>query len=112
MKNTSLAAVVNQQLQAARQASSGRSACTIHGGSSNHLRQTVLALSAGRRLGEHDSPGEATLQVLTGRIELSAGNAHWQGQTGDFVEIPRTRHDVTAHEDSAFLLTVVTRPLD
>lgn len=34
----------------------------------------MIAL-AGHALAEHDSPGEATLHVLHGRVRLSAGSA-------------------------------------
>jgi quercetin dioxygenase-like cupin family protein len=33
----------------------------------------VLALDAGSSLDEHESPGEATIQVLRGQIRLTAG---------------------------------------
>lgn len=72
------------------------------------LRQTVLALIGGRSLGEHESPGEATLQVLAGRVRLSAAGNSAEAATGDHLAIPLTRHDLTAIEDSVVLLSVVT----
>ena len=41
------------------------------------LRQTVLALTAGSSLDEHENPGEATVQVLRGRVRLTAGEVSW-----------------------------------
>lgn len=55
----SLSTVATTQLAAARHARTGRAAKTIHGGHEATLRQTVLALTAGTALGEHDSPGQA-----------------------------------------------------
>ncbi len=103
----SLVSLAENQLAAARGASSGRAAHTVHGGRGAALRQTVLALAAGRALGEHESPGEATLQVLLGRVGLTAGPDHWDLAAGDHLAIPRVRHDLAALEDSVVLLTVV-----
>ena len=102
-----LAALVDEHLERARTAPAGRSAVTLHGGRTHRLRQTLIALAAGRSLGEHDSPGEATLQVLRGRVPLHAGDDTWTGTTGELVVIPPQRHDLEADEDSAVLLTVV-----
>jgi quercetin dioxygenase-like cupin family protein len=106
----SLTELADAQVVAARAASSGRAAHTIHGGADVALRQTVLALAAGRSLGEHGSPGEATLQVLRGRVLLTAGSDQWEVAAGGHVAIPRMRHDLEALEDSAVLLTVATVP--
>lgn len=91
----------------AREANSGRAAHAIHGGHDCQLRHTVLALAAGRELAEHESPGEATLQVLHGHVRLNTNDEVWEGRTGDFVAIPPARHALTAIEDSVVLLTVV-----
>ena len=85
----------------------GRAAETVFGGHEQALRQTVIALSAGTSLDEHESPGEATLQVLSGRVRLTAGDDGWDGRTGDLLLIPPTRHALRADEDSVVLLTVV-----
>jgi len=109
MKQTSLPNLVEEQLDAARAATSGRAAVTVHGGHEHDLRQTVIALVEGRSLGEHESPGEATLHVLRGRVRLVAGEDSWQGEEGDYLVIPPARHDLTALSDAAVLLTVATR---
>lgn len=109
MKSIPLIRLVEEQLDKARGASSGRGAVTVHGGHEHDLRQTVIALAEGRSLGEHDSPGEATLQVLRGRVRLVAGDETWEGTEGDHLVIPPARHDLTALSDAALLLTVATR---
>ncbi|WP_299444251.1 cupin domain-containing protein [uncultured Phycicoccus sp.] len=107
MESTPLLDLADGQLEAARQAPSARSSRTIQGGHDRMLRETVIALLAGHELAEHESPGEATLQVLRGRVRLTAGDQRWDGTVGDHVIIPRSRHALTALEDAAVLLTVV-----
>lgn len=106
MESISLTALAGQQLDLARQAGSGRSAHTVHGGHDAVLRQTLIALVGGRRLDEHESPGEATLQVLQGHVRLVAGGEVTDGVGGDLLVIPAARHALEAIEDSAVLLTV------
>ncbi|MDQ2796668.1 MAG: LuxR family transcriptional regulator [Actinomycetota bacterium] len=107
MKKFSLTALARQQLELAERATSGRSAETVYGGHEHTLRQTVIALTAGATLAEHESPGEATLQVLVGRVRLTADEDAWDGSPGDLLEIPRKRHALLALEAAAVLLTVV-----
>lgn len=107
MEKISLTALARQELTAARSASSGRSAHTVYGGHEHALRQTLIALTEGNGLDEHESPGEATLQVLEGRVRLSNADASWEGSPGDHIVVPRSRHSLTALADSAVLLTVV-----
>jgi quercetin dioxygenase-like cupin family protein len=110
MEKSSLTALARQQLKAALTAPSGRSAQTVYGGHEHVLRQTVIALAAGRTLAEHDSPGEATVHVLRGRVRLTTGDVAWEGSPGDLIVVPAARHALEAIEDSAVLLTVAKRP--
>lgn len=110
MEHESLTALASQHLEIARTASSGRSAHTLYGGHDHVLRQTLIALRAGTRLHEHESPGEATLQVVSGRVTLVAGDRRVEGATGDLMPIPDARHSLEAVEDSTILLTVAKRP--
>lgn len=105
----SLDAVAREHLSIASGASSGRSAETVLGGHQHVLRQTLIALTAGTRMDEHESPGEATLFVVVGRIELAAGVNRWEGRAGDLIVIPAARHSLLALEDSAVLLTVALK---
>ena len=107
MESISLTSLAAEKLSEAQKSHSGRAAHTIHGGHEHELRQTVLALLAGHDLAEHDSPGEATLQVLQGYVRLTAGSDAWDGRAGDYVAIPRERHALHAVEDSVVMLTVL-----
>jgi quercetin dioxygenase-like cupin family protein len=106
MGKLSLDAIARGQAERAAAASSGRSAQTVYGGHEHALRQTVLALTAGSSLDEHESPGEATVKVLRGRIRLTAGEVAWEGRRGDLLVVPDARHALHALEDSAVPLTV------
>ncbi|MCX7523014.1 cupin domain-containing protein [Microbacterium sp. STN6] len=106
MTKTSLIAVARHQLEHARTASSGRSATSVYSGHERVLRQTVIALRAGQRMEEHESPGESTIYVLSGRVLLFAGDVSWSGMTGDLLIVPESRHALEAEEDSVILLTV------
>ena len=106
MNKISLTALAREHLAGAERASSGRSAHTVYGGHEHVLRQTVIALVSGQKLDEHENPGEATVQVLHGRIRLIAGHDRWEGSAGDLIIVPDARHSLKSIEDSAILLTV------
>ena len=73
------------------------------------LHPHAVALAGGRSLGEHESPGDASLQVLVGTVRLTAGRDVWEGGAGDYLVIPPHRHDLHADTDAVVLLTVATR---
>ena len=106
MQKESLPALVRHHLAASQSASSGRSAHTIYGGHEHSLRQTLMAMTAGSTLDDHESPGESTLQVLQGRVRVTNSSAGWDGSPGDHIILPRVRHGLHAVEDSVVLLTV------
>ncbi len=107
MESVSLTSLASEKLAEAKKLNSGRAAQTIHGGHTHELRQTVLALLAGHDLSEHDSQGEATLQVLQGHVRVTTEDDAWEGKTGDYVALPRERHALNAIEDSVVMLTIL-----
>ncbi len=107
MQKSALPALARQELALALAASSGRSASTVYGGHEHRLRQTVIALRAGESLSEHANPGEATVQVLQGRVTLRFEDVSWNGSPGDLLIVPDGKHALDAVEDSVVLLTVV-----
>ncbi|WP_293697101.1 LuxR family transcriptional regulator [uncultured Agrococcus sp.] len=112
---TNLVAEQEKLLAAARAARSQRAADTVYGSRDTVLRQTMLALLAGAELAEHDSPPEATLHLLHGRVSLIGKRRSWELVAGDLVPIPPERHSLTALEDSVFVLTVIratAHPID
>lgn len=93
-------------LEKARASTARRAAETVYGDREAILRQTALVLLEGAELPAHDSPPEATVQVISGHLQLSGLGRAWELRAGDLIPIPPERHSVLAREDSCFLLTV------
>lgn len=110
MQKMSLDALAREHLERAGSEATGRSSVTVVGGHERTLRQTLIALLAGRSMAEHENPGEATVVVHKGRVRLIAGQDAWEGRTGDLLIIPDERHGLEAIEDSVILLTVAKVP--
>jgi quercetin dioxygenase-like cupin family protein len=110
MQKMSLEALGRELLERAGTAGGGHTADTVVGGHERVLRQTVIAMAEGSVLAEHENPGEATVQVLSGRVRLSAGGESWDGRAGDLLIVPDARHSLQALEAAAVLLTVVKLP--
>ena len=110
MRKLSLDAVGREQLERAQDASSGRSSSTVFGGHEQVLRQTVVALREGSSMTEHNSPGEATIIVLSGRLLLSTDSTSWEGRKGDLLIIPPERHSLEALKDAVVVLTAAKLP--
>ncbi|HEX2177792.1 MAG TPA: cupin domain-containing protein [Nocardioidaceae bacterium] len=104
MALTTLHTIGEEQLERARGASNGRASTTVHHGS--RLRQTLVALTAGTRLGEHASPGDATVLCLRGHVVLNVGDRGVDIPEGALADVPPQRHDLVAKEDSLVVLTV------
>lgn len=107
LQMVNLETAAEELLSTAHAARARRAASTLYGGRDLILRQTAIALLADAELAEHDSPLEATLHVLRGRIVLHGVDREWELATGDLIPIPPERHSVRALEDSVFLLTVI-----
>lgn len=93
-------------LAEAQAAPAGRAGRTLTPGAAVPLKQTLLALATGQVLNDHESPGDATLYVLTGTVRLTAGTTEIELGTGAYVPIPPTRHGVESLDDAVLLLTV------
>lgn len=66
----------------------------------------LLAMPAGGGLPDHDAPGPASLQCLSGQAVLVAGDRSWTLVAGSAVMIPQERHEVRALTDSLCVLAV------
>ncbi|MEU7026024.1 cupin [Streptomyces sp. NPDC015232] len=100
-----LGALVDEHLEKARADAHGRSAhLVVHDGV---LRQSVIALIRGMSLDEHNAPPAASLQVLRGRVELTASGRSEELAAGQLQMIPKERHGLTALDDAVVLLTAV-----
>src|SRR4051794_3513358 len=78
-------------------------------GHDNAMRQTVFALLADATVSDHENPGEATLFVLTGRVELTTDQSREQGGEGDLLVVADAIHGLRAVEDAVVLLAAVPR---
>lgn len=107
MQRICIEALANQQIKlAAAQRGHQAASDTVVGGSERVLRQTVVGMVKGTELGEHNSPGEATIYVIRGRVRLTSNGSSWTVRAGDLVKVPEARSSLRALEDSALLLTV------
>ncbi len=105
MDTAALPEVSAALLEEARASSARRAARTLYGGTGHALRQTVVALLSAAELSEHENPGEATLQVLLGRVRLTWPDGALDLDAGGHVVIPQDRHGLLAVTDAVVLLT-------
>jgi hypothetical protein len=98
-------AAIEQHIDAAKRESTGR-------GTQPRRRARAHPVAHGDRARRrpsndaHNNPGGATLDVLAGRVRLSAGDLSGDGITGDMIIIPDRRHALHPLTDTAVLLTV------
>ncbi|AKG42800.1 cupin [Streptomyces xiamenensis] len=106
---THLNALAEHHLDRARAAEHGRSAhLFLHDGP---LRQSVIALTAGAELEEHNAPPAASLYLVRGAVQVvpaGDGAAGIPLTEGEIMKIPQVRHSVVALEDAVLVLTSVT----
>ena len=68
----------------------------------------VVHLVSGKVLPPHKTPGPVTVQCLAGKVTFSANGNDQPMIVGDWLYLAgETEHSVTAHEDSALLVTVI-----
>lgn len=91
----------------ARDSSAGRAAQKVAGGPKSTMTQTIIALKSGSRLGDHESPGEATLEVLQGTVRFGTAHKKVTVEVDHLLVIPDAVHYVEALEDAVILLTAV-----
>lgn len=101
-----LGRAADRLLEEAHAADAGRAAHNLLPGPGTALSQTLLALTAGAQLSDHVANGPATLQVLRGSVTVTSEEGDVAAADGGWTTIPRSKHGVTAHEDSVLLLTV------
>jgi quercetin dioxygenase-like cupin family protein len=71
------------------------------------LRVVLTTLQSGARMPEHQTDGRLSVQVLSGHIQVRASGRTFNLRAGGLLALDRgIRHDVTAVEESAFLLTL------
>ena len=102
---TDVHALAAELLEQATSADSGRAARTLPH-PVDGLRQTVIALRGGADLGEHESPGPASLLVIRGRVRIVAGDGSIDLGPHQLSPVPDERHSLQADEDSVVMLSV------
>jgi quercetin dioxygenase-like cupin family protein len=100
-----LSGLTDELLSRAAEARSRRAASTLPH-PVDGLRQTLIAFRAGAQLGDHESPGPASLLVLSGRVRLLAGDQTVALGAHEFSPLPNRRHSLHADEDSVVLLSI------
>ena len=109
MEPLSLTMLADQQLAKATTEPSGRSVHPIRSEATKNLKQLIVALRAEASLSEHENPGEAVLQVISGHVQLTAGDESWQLFPGNLIAVPQHHHDLLAVADSVILLTLINK---
>jgi quercetin dioxygenase-like cupin family protein len=71
------------------------------------LRLTLTALKKDARLDSHVTDGTVTIQTIRGKLKFTVEGDPIELAAGQVLTLERgVRHDVTALEDSAFLITI------
>ena len=103
----SLHSIAEELIAAARANNSHRAARTVLGDQHRQLRHTLIALAEGATMGEHEAPGEGSLYVIEGEVDLRGGSDNARLKAGELAEIPPERHSVQAITESVILLTAI-----
>lgn len=84
---------------------SGHSAKTLV--KHHDFRIVLIAMKRGTRLAEHHAAGAISIQPIQGRLELRVGAKTIEVAAGALLALDRgLSHDVSALEDSAFVLSI------
>lgn len=103
--NLDLVALIEELRDEASYAREGRGARTLV--RTPDLRVVLVVLAAGKVINEHEAHVTATVQTLEGRIGLHLEDRDVDVARGRLLVLGAgLAHDVRAHEDSAFLLTL------
>jgi quercetin dioxygenase-like cupin family protein len=85
--------------------SSGHNARTL--AKYDDLRVVLIALQRDARLPEHQTEGRVSVHVISGHVQVRASGRTFNLRSGGLLTLdPAIRHDVTAVDESAILLTI------
>ena len=71
------------------------------------MRLVLTLMDANATMDEHHADGSVSVQVLIGKLRISAQNSEYQIPAKHLLTLrPSVRHNVQAMEPSAFLLTI------
>ena len=74
----------------------------------DHIRLVVFAFDTGQELTDHTAGVPITIHLVSGRMELTAGNDHSEIDNKAWVHIPAgMTHAVTALEPTIMVLTLL-----
>ena len=69
-----------------------------------------MVMPAGKKISEHEAPGEITVHCLEGKIALTAMDKTVELAAGQMLYLPpEVPHSVNSLEDASFLLTILLR---
>jgi quercetin dioxygenase-like cupin family protein len=71
------------------------------------FRVVLIAIQRDARIPEHQTEGRLSVHVIAGHVQVRAAGRTFSLRTGGLLALDRAiRHDVTAIEESAILLTI------
>ena len=71
------------------------------------FRVVLIAVQRDSRIPEHQTEGRVSVHVISGHVHVRASGRTFNLRTGGLLALdPGVRHDVTALEESAVLLTI------
>ena len=74
-------------------------------------RVVLFAFEAGQHLQEHSTSSQALVQVLRGRITLTAGDASVDGAAGTLLQLEaNVRHSISAKTRAVIVVTMTPSP--